>query len=127
MKDQRLSRSVVHEIAFVAVLLLSSSLWADTVLAQFPPPGSFTGMTVTSSCEPRLIGAPSLMLLAAAPGFDHPTVPVLKAPGPHFGEAERQRQQADGEWSHWVDIIVDQSGAGWHPGANAFIRTGLLI
>lgn len=48
MKDQRLSHSVVRGIAFVAVLLLSSSLWADTVLVQFPPPGSIgIGMTVT--------------------------------------------------------------------------------
>jgi len=47
MKDQRLSRKLVHGIAFIAVLLLSSSLWADTILVQFPPLGSPGGMTVT--------------------------------------------------------------------------------
>lgn len=47
MKDQRLSRSVLRGITFVAVLMLSSSLWADTILVQFPPPGSTIGITVT--------------------------------------------------------------------------------
>jgi len=47
MKDQRLSRSVVRGITFVAVLLLSSSLWADTILLQF-----------TGSVEPNVIVIP---------------------------------------------------------------------
>ncbi len=47
MKDQRLSRIVLRGIVLIAVLMMSSALWADTVLAQFPPPGSTTGMTVT--------------------------------------------------------------------------------
>src|SRR5882757_1648466 len=52
MKDQRLSLKVVSGIVFIAVLMLSSTVWADTILLQFPPPGSpppgsFFGMTVT--------------------------------------------------------------------------------
>jgi hypothetical protein len=54
MKDQRLSRSVVRGIAFVTVLLLSSSLWADTILLQFTAGGQT--LTVTPGAEPTQVG-----------------------------------------------------------------------
>jgi hypothetical protein len=58
MKDQRLSHSVVRGIAFVAVLLLSSALWADTILLQFTPPdvpGLGLTITVTPGTEPSQV------------------------------------------------------------------------
>jgi hypothetical protein len=63
MKNQRLSLKVARGIAFIAVLMLSSSLWADTILFQYAPvspnhpdvtiayptvtPGASTQVTVT--------------------------------------------------------------------------------
>jgi hypothetical protein len=54
MKDQRLSRKVVRGIAFIAVVMLSSSLWADTILVQFRDP-LFPNLVVTPGTEPSQV------------------------------------------------------------------------
>jgi hypothetical protein len=60
MKDQRLSRTVLRGIVLIAVLMMSSALWADTILLQFlPPPAANFGLgatlTVTPGAEPSQV------------------------------------------------------------------------
>jgi len=47
----------VHGIAAVAVVLLSSSVWADTILLQFTPPPSYeaANIIVTPGAEPTQV------------------------------------------------------------------------
>src|SRR5882724_3150715 len=58
MKDQRLSQKVVLGIVFVAVVMLSSSLWADTILLHFTPSdfSKDADIIVTPGAEPTQAG-----------------------------------------------------------------------